>query len=155
MRTSRHGVRRAVAAVALALGAGLLAPPTATAQDNTGTCEGGRFSALPPDGTSVSRGQVIIYQVDIRVVDGDVLGCLRDVRLSPLLDFVVVRPDGYYSPEAQGGPTVSVVYDGPLSPGTYHGSVTMRVRADAPIGAVIEASSGPMIRHVVRDRPAT
>lgn len=94
MRTTRHEVRRTTVAAVLALGAGLLTPLTASAQDYPGTCEGGQFTALPPDGTSVSPRQLIVYQVDVRVVDGDVLGCLRDVHLSSLLDFVAVRPDG-------------------------------------------------------------
>lgn len=72
---------------------------------------------------------------------------------SGLLAFVAVQPDGSYRPDMSFGPMAEVSFTGPIDPGTrLRGWIVMRVRADAPAGAVIEARSGDVIRHVVRTR---
>ena len=94
------------------------------------------------------------HRIEI-LVQGDtpVLGCSRNIHLSNLLEFVSVRPDGAYYPDTSEGPIAIVSFTGPFEPGTrLLGRVVMRVRADAPAGAVIEASSGSVIRHVVKSR---
>jgi hypothetical protein len=155
MSVQRHIVQRLVRSLltlCVVIVGLLIAPATASAQAEPGTCVGGKFTASPPDGHAVAPGHKITYKLEI-IVQGDtpVLGCARDIYLSNYLEFVSVRPAGHYFPETSVGPMVDVQFTGPFEPGTrLVGRVVMRVKADAPAGAVIEASSGSVIRHVVK-----
>lgn len=124
--------------------AALGAPPVPAAAQTGGYCVGGAFTSTPQPGTKVAPGSLIVYHLAV-VVEGDssVLGCSRDITLSPLVEWVSSTPAGW------AGYT-GVNFEGPFAPGTHlSGDVTVRVRRKAPIGAMIEASSSDVIRHVV------
>ena len=115
-----------------------------------GECVGAGFTADPKPGAKVKSGETIVYTVTVQVTADYVLACSRDIRTSPLLEFVSIEPNGDFFPEATSGPTANVNWSGPVYPGTVlQGSVTMRVRCGAPDGAVIESSSGPTIQHFI------
>lgn len=129
---------------------GVVSAP-AWAQPVPGTCVGGEFTAKPPSGSTVAPGKKIVYHVTV-VVEGDtpVLGCARDVLLSTLLEFISLKPDGVYLPDTTLGPMAIIEFNGPFDPGTIlTGTLRMQVAADAPAGAIIEASSADVIQHVV------
>ena len=149
----RHGKPFITALAAAALVAAIFAAPaSATETETSGTCVGGAFTSTPEPGSAVAPGDVIVYQVTMIVEGGSVLGCSRDILVSPLLEFVSVTPGGAYFPETTVGPMVIVSFEGPFEAGTIlTGEVTMRVRLDAPAGATIQASSGEVIQHVVAD----
>lgn len=153
---SRVGLVRALLACSAAslLGVAVsVAAPAASASADTapGTCTGGSFTSFPPSGSVVHRGQVITYRLTIEVVgDSPVLGCARDMLVSPVLEFLSARPDGAYWPDTSVGPMAEVSFDGPFDPGTtLIGLVRMRVPVDTPIGTHVWAQSGNEIEHTV------
>lgn len=159
-RLPDRALRGAAAFLLLGVGAGAAsasapawaAPVPGAASPVASECVGVAFSATPHPNARVSPGQKIVYRVvDTLVGDESVPGCSRDLRVSPLLDFVAVKPTGWYWPENSDGPLVTVDFAGPVRPGArLRGTVVMRVRVDAPPGAQITTSSGEAITHVVR-----
>lgn len=152
MRAGRAASAGLAALLAAAV-ATAVTPSAASAAAST--CVGAGFTSSPGPGRPVRPGQRIVYRVRVVVAGGDepVLGCSRDVLVSPLLEFVSVEPAGAFFPGTSAGPMVGVNFAGPVAPGTVlRGRVTMRVRADAPAGSVVVSSSGPAICHVVVPR---
>jgi hypothetical protein len=96
----------------------------------------------------VEPGEKIVYTVTVEVLFDTVQGCLRQIFTSPFLEFVSIKPDGDFR-DWGSAEVVWQQHDGSIDPGTLRGRVTMRVRADAPTGAVIEANGGPTIQHIV------
>jgi hypothetical protein len=141
------GLRRHKLVPTLVVGltiAALGAPPVAAAEETAGVCVGGAFTSTPKPGTRVAPGSLIVYHLDVVIEGGSsVLGCSRDITLSPLVEWV--------SSSAGSLPGITGVhFVGPFAPGTHlSGDVTVRVRRKAPIGATIEASSADVIRHTV------
>jgi hypothetical protein len=144
----------AVGSMSLMLTAGAsVGAPSATA-DFTGLCADATLTSHPKPGSRVAPGREIVYIVTVQVTGGSVTGCALDVRTSPLLDFVSIRPHGIFFPDSGGSPLATVTWEGSFDEGTtLRGRVEMRVSADAQAGAEIVTTSGSLtIQHTVRRR---
>jgi hypothetical protein len=153
MNRSRRMARRTLVALLALGGVVTLAPNPASAEPTPGTCTGTALTSTPRSSSHVTPGQRITYRLDIVVTGGSpVVGCARDLLVSPLLGFVSAAPGGAYWPGTTNGPVAEVSFTGPFAPGTHlHGQVVTRVRAGIPPGALITSTSGGAVWHLVTD----